>query len=79
MADAVVAAAQVATPFALNMAEQFVPGQAGTPVGRWNAPNPPAAAGASQPGMAGTWMLLFGPPWVAGGPPRTMWVDGERL
>eukprot|EP00969_Alexandrium_andersonii_P219246 9682867-Alexandrium_andersonii.AAC.1 len=29
--------------------------------------------------MAGTWMLLFGPPWQAGGPPRTMWVDGQRL
>eukprot|EP00969_Alexandrium_andersonii_P309745 13689046-Alexandrium_andersonii.AAC.1 len=37
MADAVVTAAQVATPFALNMAEQFVAGQAGTPVGRRSA------------------------------------------
>eukprot|EP00969_Alexandrium_andersonii_P269746 11922907-Alexandrium_andersonii.AAC.1 len=24
-------------------------------------------------------MLLFGPPWQAGGPPRTMWIDGQRL
>eukprot|EP00969_Alexandrium_andersonii_P111795 4937408-Alexandrium_andersonii.AAC.1 len=61
------------------MAEQFVPGQAGTPFGKWSAPNPPAAAGALQPGMSGTWMLLFGPPWRAGGPPRAMWVDGQRL
>eukprot|EP00969_Alexandrium_andersonii_P261887 11577457-Alexandrium_andersonii.AAC.1 len=24
-------------------------------------------------------MLLFGPPWRAGGPPRTMWADGQWL
>eukprot|EP00969_Alexandrium_andersonii_P037771 1656313-Alexandrium_andersonii.AAC.1 len=62
------------------MAEQFIPGRAAaTPIGKWSAPNQPAAAGALQPGMAGTWTRLFGPHWRPGGPPRTMWVDGQRL
>eukprot|EP00969_Alexandrium_andersonii_P241632 10669562-Alexandrium_andersonii.AAC.1 len=71
MADAVAPADQFAAPSESNMAGQFIAGQAGTPFGRWNAPDLPAGAGALQPGMANTWLLLFGPPWVAGGPPRT--------
>eukprot|EP00969_Alexandrium_andersonii_P192698 8512226-Alexandrium_andersonii.AAC.1 len=39
--------------------DRFIPGQAGTPIGRWCAPNPPAAAGALQPGMAGTWTVSY--------------------
>eukprot|EP00969_Alexandrium_andersonii_P113388 5011075-Alexandrium_andersonii.AAC.1 len=29
--------------------------------------------------MPGTWLLMFGPPFTAGGPPRTVRVDGQRL
>eukprot|EP00969_Alexandrium_andersonii_P256866 11356004-Alexandrium_andersonii.AAC.1 len=64
---------------ALRTVAEFFPGQAGAPLGRWDLPNPPAAAGALHPGVAGAWMLLSGPPWQAGGPPRTMCVDGQRL
>eukprot|EP00969_Alexandrium_andersonii_P204119 9018975-Alexandrium_andersonii.AAC.1 len=61
------------------MAGQSPAGQASTPLGRWNAPGLPGGVGDLHAGMAGVWMLLLGPPWVAGGPPRTMWVDGQRL
>eukprot|EP00969_Alexandrium_andersonii_P270669 11964158-Alexandrium_andersonii.AAC.1 len=60
------------------MAEQQA-GSAGTPIGKWSTPEPPAAPGGLQNGFAGSWMLLFGPPWRAGGPPRTMWAPGSRL
>eukprot|EP00969_Alexandrium_andersonii_P189137 8357116-Alexandrium_andersonii.AAC.1 len=61
------------------MAGQVPAGAAVAPVGRWSAPSLPFGVGDFQAGMPGTWLLKFGPPFVAGGPPRTVWVDGQRF
>eukprot|EP00969_Alexandrium_andersonii_P356236 15446151-Alexandrium_andersonii.AAC.1 len=79
MADAVVSADEFALLREVFMAGQNPAGAAAPPIGRWTAPSLPFGVGELQAGTTGTWMLSFGPPWVAGGPPRTMWVDGQRL
>eukprot|EP00969_Alexandrium_andersonii_P272182 12029627-Alexandrium_andersonii.AAC.1 len=45
-------------------ADPAAAGPAATPFGRWSAPGLPAGSGGLQPGMLGTWLLMFGPPYV---------------
>eukprot|EP00969_Alexandrium_andersonii_P012076 526698-Alexandrium_andersonii.AAC.1 len=58
-------------------------GQAGAghdaALGRWAAPNLQPGSGGLPPGGPGAWLIMFGPPFRPGGPPRATWVDGRRL
>eukprot|EP00969_Alexandrium_andersonii_P269991 11933211-Alexandrium_andersonii.AAC.1 len=77
MADAVASVGKFAPPHEFVMAGQDPAAAAAPQVGRWNAPSLPFGVGDLQAGMPGTWLLTFGPPHTAGGPSRTMWVDGQ--